>query len=177
MKSVGLDPRGNKLKPGMFDKIKGAWTKTGAGIDPKASALGKVMGRVGAGIGNLIGKAVRPKDADAAGQPDANGDGKPDAPAQQGSDLDSRINAVRQQMKTLNLSGTKAVPKGFDTKIQDAFTKAKVNKDHFEILGKTIVDLDRRGFFVKPYVDAWFKLKQADMQGLDLSRLKILAGI
>ena len=177
MKSVGLDPRGNKLKPGMFDKIKGAWTKTGAGIDPKASVLGKVMGRVGGAVGNAIGKAFRPKDAENAGQPDANGDGKPDAPAQQGSDLDSRINAVRQQMKTLNLSGTKAVPKGFDTKIQDAFTKAKVNKDHFEILGKTIVDLDRRGFIVKPYVDAWFKLKQADMQGLDLSRLKILAGI
>ena len=57
MKSVGLDPRGNKLAPGMLDKIKGAWTKSGAGIDPKASALGKVMGRVGAGIGNLIGKA------------------------------------------------------------------------------------------------------------------------
>jgi hypothetical protein len=70
MKSVGLDPRGNKLKPGMIDKIKGAWAKSGAGIDPKASVLGKVMGRVGAGIGNLIGKAVRPKDADGDGQPD-----------------------------------------------------------------------------------------------------------
>ena len=177
MKAVGLDPQGNKLKPGMIDKIKGAWAKSGAGIDPKASVLGKVMGRVGGAIGNAIGKAVRPKDAQGAAQPDANGDGKPDTPAQQGSDLDTRINAVRQQMKTLNLSGTKAVPKGFDTKIQDAFTKAKVNKDHFEILGKTIVDLDRRGFIVKPYVDAWFKLKQADMQSLDLSRLKILAGI
>lgn len=60
MKSVGLDPQGNKLQPGMIDKIKGAWTKSGAGIDPKASMLGKVMGRVGAGIGNAIGKAVAP---------------------------------------------------------------------------------------------------------------------
>jgi len=71
MKSVGLDPRGNKLKTGVIDKIKGAWTKSGAGIDPKASALGKVMGRVGGAIGNMIGKAVRPKDADGDGQPDA----------------------------------------------------------------------------------------------------------
>jgi hypothetical protein len=56
MKAVGLDPQGNKLKPGMIDKIKGAWAKSGAGIDPKASALGKVMGRVGGAIGNAIGK-------------------------------------------------------------------------------------------------------------------------
>jgi hypothetical protein len=63
MKSVGLDPQGNKLKPGMIDKIKGAWAKSGAGIDPKASALGKVMGRVGGAIGNAIGKAVAPRGA------------------------------------------------------------------------------------------------------------------
>lgn len=60
MKSVGLDPRGNKLSPGMLAKIKGAWAKSGAGIDPKASMLGKVLGRVGSGIGNVIGRAVAP---------------------------------------------------------------------------------------------------------------------
>lgn len=60
MKSVGLDPQGNKASPGMLAKIKGAWTKSGAGIDPKASMLGKVMGRVGGAIGNAIGKAVAP---------------------------------------------------------------------------------------------------------------------
>jgi hypothetical protein len=65
MKAVGLDPQGNKLKPGMIDKIKGAWAKSGAGIDPKASVLGKVMGRVGGAIGNAIGKAVAPKAAGA----------------------------------------------------------------------------------------------------------------
>jgi hypothetical protein len=85
MKSVGLDPQGNKLKPGMIDRIKTAWTKSGAGIDPKASMLGKVLGRVGGAIGNTIGRAVAPKDADGDGQPDApqdtNGDGQPDAPA------------------------------------------------------------------------------------------------
>ena len=70
MKSVGLDPRGNKATPGMLAKMKGAWVKSGAGIDPKASMLGKVMGRVGGAIGNAIGKAVAPK-ATGADQSDA----------------------------------------------------------------------------------------------------------
>jgi hypothetical protein len=69
MKAVGLDPQGNKATPSMLAKIKGAWTKSGAGIDPKASVLGKVMGRVGGAIGNAIGKAVAPGTAPEAPVP------------------------------------------------------------------------------------------------------------
>ena len=98
MKSVGLDPRGNKLKPGMIDKIKGAWAKSGAGIDPKASVLGKVMGRVGAGIGNAIGNAVRPK-----AEPQA-----PQAPQGQGFTPD-RIEQVRPMVDRAIAKGT--IPK------------------------------------------------------------------
>lgn len=126
MKSVGMDPRGNKLKPGMIDKIKGAWAKSGAGIDPKASALGKVMGRVGAGIGNLIGKAVRPKDADGDGQPDAapdaDGDGKPDTPAQ----AKPVPNIVQPELKALQsrtLQGDIKAAKELVNQLSDLKTK------------------------------------------------------
>lgn len=99
MKSVGLDPQGNKLKPGMLDKIKGAWAKSGAGIDPKASALGKVMGRVGAGIGNLIGKAVAP-----------GADPEPAAPAKPGEGFTAdRIEQVRPSVERAFAKGT--IPK------------------------------------------------------------------
>jgi hypothetical protein len=75
MKSVGLDPQGNKASPGMLAKMKGAWVKSGAGIDPKASMLGKVMGRVGGAIGNAIGKAVAPAAPAAPAAPPKPGEG------------------------------------------------------------------------------------------------------
>ena len=96
MKAVGLDPQGNKLKPGMIDKIKGAWAKSGAGIDPKASVLGKVMGRVGGAIGNAIGKAVAPKAA-GADQSDA-------APAKPGVGAAAATAAKAQQQSNQTLN-------------------------------------------------------------------------
>lgn len=98
MKSVGLDPQGNKLNPGMLDKVKAAWAKSGSGIDPKASVLGKVMGRVGGAIGNAIGKAVAPKDAPQA----------PQAPQGQGFTSD-RIEQVRPMVDRAIANGT--IPK------------------------------------------------------------------
>jgi hypothetical protein len=97
MKAAGLDPQGNKLKPGMIDKIKGAWAKSGAGIDPKASVLGKVMGRVGGAIGNAIGKAVAPKNVDGDGQPDA-------APAKPGVGAAAATAAKAQQQSNQTLN-------------------------------------------------------------------------
>jgi hypothetical protein len=122
MKSVGLDPQGNKASPGMLAKIKGAWTKSGAGIDPKASMLGKVMGRVGGAIGNAIGKAVRPKDADGDGQPDTAPQDAPAAPkpvpnvvqpelkALQSRTLQGDLNAAKELVNQLSDLKTK----GFD---------------------------------------------------------------
>lgn len=99
MKSVGLDPQGNKLKPGMIDKIKGAWAKSGAGIDPKASMLGKVMGRVGGAIGNAIGKAVAP-----GAEPE------PAAPPKPGEGFTAdRIEQVRPSVERAFAKGT--IPK------------------------------------------------------------------
>jgi hypothetical protein len=126
MKSVGLDPQGNKLKPGMIDKIKSAWAKSGAGIDPKSSALGKVMGRVGGAIGNMIGKAIRPKDADGDGQPDAapqdaNGDGTPDTPASK-----PVPNIVQPELKALQsrtLQGDLDAAKELVNQLSDLKTK------------------------------------------------------
>ena len=96
MKSVGLDPRGNKATPGMLAKMKGAWVKSGAGIDPKASMLGKVMGRVGGAIGNAIGKAVAPK-ATGADQSDA-------APAKPGVGAAAATAAKAQQQSNQTLN-------------------------------------------------------------------------
>lgn len=106
MASVGLDPRGNKVAPGMLQKIKAAWAKSGAGIDPKASALGKVMGRVGAGIGNLIGKAIRPKDEPEAPTAEPNTPAKPNTAGAQGAlsgnkavqDLNSYVKGVAAEL-------------------------------------------------------------------------------
>ena len=113
MKSVGLDPQGNKVKPGMLDKIKGAWAKSGAGIDPKASMLGKVMGRVGGAIGNAIGKAVRPKDEPTAepAEPTAQPQSQPNTAGAQGAlsgnkavqDLNNYVKGVAAE---LNKPGT-----------------------------------------------------------------------
>lgn len=127
MKSVGLDPQGNKLSPGMLAKIKGAWAKSGAGIDPKASMLGKVLGRVGSGIGNVIGRAVRPKDADGDGQPDAAPDATAGA-AQQPAQAQTKPvpNIVRPELKALQsrtLAGDIKAAKELVNQLSDLKTK------------------------------------------------------
>ena len=205
MKSVGMDPRGNKLKPGMIDKIKGAWTKSGAGIDPRASVLGKVMGRVGAGIGNLIGKAVRPKDAAGDGQPDAapdaNGDGKPDAPAAKPSQEpkmgsgDTRQGAVQvdqdlgklvQQMRAYKPNPqSKPLPAKFAQSLENDMKNMRTNKDWAVMTGNKIIKYAELGYNVDALQKKWAQeyavgSKQKIMQDQfseELEILKKLAGI
>lgn len=205
MKSVGLDPQGNKLKPGMIDKIKGAWTKSGAGIDPKASVLGKVMGRVGAGIGNLIGKAVRPKDADGDGQPDtapdANGDGKPDAPAaktpqapkmgsgdtRQGAvQVDQDLGKLVQQMRAYKPNPqSKPLPAKFAQSLENDMKNMRTNKDWAVMTGNKIIKYAELGYNVDALQKKWAQeyavgSKQKIMQDQfseELEILKKLAGI
>jgi hypothetical protein len=178
MKSVGMDPRGNKLKPGMIDKIKGAWAKSGAGIDPKASMLGKVLGRVGAGLGNALSKAVRPKDADGDGQPDAapdaNGDGKPDAAptAQQpaplanfkfgdtrpgvGSSTDQALGKIIKQMRTFKpAQGAKPLPGHMISGIEDDLSKMRGNKDYAIRAGDAILKFAGKGYDVSALQQKW----------------------
>jgi len=178
MKQYGLDISGQPTGPSIADRISSKLGGPfGQGTDPKANKFTKAMGKLGSALGRGAAAMIRPKAQPTA--QDTDGDGQPDA-TPQGEyipGVDSRLGGVRQQMKNLGLTGTKPVPTGFDTKIQQAFRSAKFNKDHFEKLGNMIIDLDRRGFIVKPYVNAWFNLRQADMQSLDLRRLKILAGI
>jgi hypothetical protein len=83
------------------------------------------MGRVGGAIGNMIGKAVRPKDADGDGQPDAapqdaNGDGQPDAA------LKPVPNIVQPELKALQsrtLQGDLAAAKELVKQLSDLKTK------------------------------------------------------
>ena len=141
MKSVGLDPQGNKLKPGMIDKIKGAWAKSGAGIDPKASVLGKVMGRVGGAIGNAIGKAVRPKDLDGDGQPDvepaAQAQTAPQAPKTGSGDtrqgavqVDQDLGKIVQQMRSYKPNPqAKPLPDKMVQGVENDMKNMRTNKD------------------------------------------------
>ena len=204
MKSVGLDPQGNKLKPGMIDKIKGAWTKSGAGIDPKASMLGKVMGRVGGAIGNAIGRAVAPKDADGDGQPDAapqdaNGDGKPDAPAapqapkpgqgdtRQGAvQVDQDLGNIVKQMRAYQPNPqAKQLPAKMIQGVEDDMKNMRVNKDFAVIAGNKILKFANAGYNVDVLQKKWAQeyavgSKQKIMQDQfseALEELKKLAGI
>lgn len=122
MKSVGLDPQGNKLKPGMIDKIKGAWAKSGAGIDPKASALGKVMGRVGGALGNALGKLVRPKDTDGDGQPDAAPAGSAAEP-QQAKPVPNIMQPELKALQSRTLAGDIKAAKELVNQLSDLKTK------------------------------------------------------
>jgi len=199
MKSVGLDPQGNKLKPGMLDKIKGAWTKSGAGIDPKASVLGKVMGRVGGAIGNAIGKAIRPKDADGDGQPDADGNGKSDAPAAQQSpkpgqgdtrqgavQVDQDLGSIVQQMRTYKPNPqAKPLPAKMVQGVENDMKNMRTNKDWAAMTGKKILSFSKAGYNVDALQKKWAQeyaigSKQKIMQDQfseELEQLKKLAGI
>ena len=205
MKSVGMDPRGNKLKPGMIDKIKGAWAKSGAGIDPKASMLGKVLGRVGAGLGNALSKAVRPKDADGDGQPDAapdaNGDGKPDAPAakapqapkmgsgdtRQGAvQVDQDLGKIVQQMRSYKPNPqAKPLPDKMVQGVETDMKNMRTNKDWAVMTGNKILKFAAAGYNVDALQKKWAQeyavgSKQKIMQDQfseELDALKKLAGI
>lgn len=201
MKSVGLDPQGNKLKPGMIDKIKGAWAKSGAGIDPKASALGKVMGRVGGAIGNMIGKAVRPKDADGDGQPevDADGDGQPDTSAapqapkpgqgdtRQGAvQVDQDLGAIVQQMRSYKPNPqAKPLPAKMVQGVENDMKNMRTNKDWAVMTGSKILKFAAAGYNVDALQKKWAQeyaigSKQKIMQDQfseELEALKKLAGI
>jgi hypothetical protein len=148
MKSVGLDPQGNKLKPGMFDKIKGAWAKSGAGIDPKASMLGKVLGRVGGAIGNTIGRAVAPKDADGDGQADAasqDADGQADA-ASQDANGDGKLDAP---------SASKPVPNVVQPKLKALQSRTlQGDLNAAKELVNQLSDLKTKGFDVDNFIQA-----------------------
>ena len=191
MKSVGLDPRGNKLKPGMFDKIKGAWTKTGAGIDPKASALGKVMGRVGGAIGNMIGKAVRPKDADGDGQPDASAAPQAPKPGQgdtrQGAvQVDQDLGKIVQQMRSYKPNPqAKPLPAKMVQGVETDMKNMRTNKDWAVMTGNKILKFAAAGYNVDALQKKWAQeyavgSKQKIMQDQfseELEQLKKLAGI
>ena len=204
MKSVGLDPQGNKATPGMLAKMKCAWTKSGAGIDPKASMLGKVMGRVGGAIGNAIGKAVAPKAAGANqsdAPPDANGDGKPDAPAakapqapkigsgdtRQGAvQADQDLGKIVQQMRSYQPKpGAKPLPA---QKVQDVtkdIAQVRNNKDWAVMTGSRILKFANAGYDVTALHKQWSQevaigSKQKIMQDQfseELDLIKKLAGI
>jgi hypothetical protein len=193
MKSVGLDPQGNKLKPGMLDKIKGAWTKSGAGIDPKASVLGKVMGRVGGAIGNAIGKAVAPK-AGGADQsnaaPDANGDGKPDAPAakapQGAVQVDQDLGTIVKQMRSFKPDPqAKQLPSQMAQGVMKDLANVRNNKDWAVMTGSKILKFANAGYNVTALQKKWAQeyaigSKQKIMQDQfseELEELKKLAGI
>jgi hypothetical protein len=197
MKAVGLDPQGNKLKPGMIDKIKGAWAKSGAGIDPKASVLGKVMGRVGGAIGNAIGKAVAPKAAgadqsDAA--PDANGDGKPDAPAakapqgapQGAVQVDQDLGTIVKQMRSFKPDPqAKQLPSQMAQGVMKDLANVRNNKDWAVMTGSKILKFANAGYNVTALQKKWAQeyaigSKQKIMQDQfseELEELKKLAGI
>jgi hypothetical protein len=193
MKAVGLDPQGNKLKPGMIDKIKGAWAKSGAGIDPKASVLGKVMGRVGGAIGNAIGKAVAPKAAgadqsDAA--PDTNGDGKPDAPAakapQGAAQVDQNLGKIVNQMRSFKPDPqAKPLPAKMIQGVENDMKNMRTNKDWAVIAGEKILKFAAAGYKVDALQKKWAQeyavgSKQKIMQDQfseELDMLKKLAGI
>ncbi len=204
MKSVGLDPRGNKVKPGMLDKIKGAWAKSGAGIDPKASMLGKVMGRVGGAIGNAIGKAVAPKDSNGDGQPDAapqdaNGDGKPDAPASQQApkpgqgdtrqgavQVDQDLGSIVQQMRAFKPNPqAKPLPDKMVQGVENDMKNMRTNKDWAVMTGSKILKFAAAGYNVDALQNKWAQeyaigSKQKIMQDQfseELEQLKKLAGI
>ena len=204
MKSVGLDPQGNKLSPGMLAKIKGAWAKSGAGIDPKASMLGKVMGRVGGAIGNAIGRAVAPKDADGDGQPDAapqdaNGDGKPDAPSapqapkmgsgdtRQGAvQVDQDLGNIVNQMRSYKPNPqAKPLPAKFAQNLENDMKNMRTNKDWAVMTGNKILKFAAAGYNVDALQKKWAQeyavgSKQKIMQDQfseDLDTLKRLAGI
>lgn len=193
MKAVGLDPQGNKLKPGMIDKIKGAWAKSGAGIDPKASVLGKVMGRVGGAIGNAIGKAVAPKAAgadqsDAA--PDTNGDGKPDAPAakapQGAAQVDQDLGNIVQQMRSYKPKPqSRPLPDKMVQGLENDMKNMRTNKDWAVMTGSKILKFAAAGYNVDALQQKWAQeyavgSKQKIMQDQfseELETLKKLAGI
>ena len=193
MKAVGLDPQGNKLKPGMIDKIKGAWAKSGAGIDPKASVLGKVMGRVGGAIGNAIGKAVAPKAAgtdqsDAAS--DANGDGKPDAPAakapQGAAQVDQDLGNIVQQMRSYKPKPqSRPLPDKMVQGLENDMKNMRTNKDWAVMTGSKILKFAAAGYNVDALQQKWAQeyavgSKQKIMQDQfseELETLKKLAGI
>jgi hypothetical protein len=77
MKAVGRDPQGRPLPPGprgVIGKAKAAFDRAiggslGGAIDPKASLLGKGLGRVGAALGRGIAKAIAPKGAAQPAEP------------------------------------------------------------------------------------------------------------
>lgn len=193
MKAVGLDPQGNKLKPGMIDKIKGVWAKSGAGIDPKASVLGKVMGRVGGAIGNAIGKAVAPKAAgtdqsDAAS--DANGDGKPDAPAakapQGAAQVDQDLGNIVQQMRSYKPKPqSRPLPDKMVQGLENDMKNMRTNKDWAVMTGSKILKFAAAGYNVDALQQKWAQeyavgSKQKIMQDQfseELETLKKLAGI
>lgn len=205
MKSVGLDPQGNKLKPGMIDKIKGAWAKSGAGIDPKASALGKVMGRVGGALGNALGKLVRPKDGDGDGQPDAapdaDGDGQPDATSaktpqapkmgsgdtRQGAvQVDQDLGKLVQQMRSYKPNPqAKPLPAKFAQSLENDMKNMRTNKDWAVMTGNKIIKYAELGYNVDALQKKWAQeyavgSKQKIMQDQfseELETLKKLAGI
>ena len=203
MKSVGLDPQGNPRSPGMFDKIKGAWAKSGAGIDPKASMLGKVLGRVGGAIGNTIGRAVAPKDADGDGQPDApqdtNGDGQPDAPAapqapkpDQGDtrqgvvQVDLDLGNIVKQMRAYQPNPqAKQLPAKMIQGVENDMKNMRVNKDWAVTAGNKILKFAAAGYNVDALQKKWAQeyavgSKQKIMQDQfseALDELKQLAGI
>jgi len=191
MKSVGLDPQGNKLKPGMLDKIKGAWTKSGAGIDPKASVLGKVMGRVGGAIGNAIGKAIRPKDVDGDGQPDADASDVSDAPAAQQApkgavQVDQELGSIVQQMRSYKPNPqAKTLPAKMVQGVENDMKNMRTNKDWAVMTGKKILSFSKAGYNVDALQKKWAQeyaigSKQKIMQDQfseELEALKKLAGI
>ena len=201
MKSVGLDPRGNKLKPGMIDKIKGAWAKSGAGIDPKASVLGKVMGRVGGAIGNAIGKAVRPKDTDGDNQPDADAtQAEPTSPAtanqapkmgagdtRQGAvQVDQDLGKLVQQMRSYKPNPqAKPLPAKFAQSLENDMKNMRTNKDWAVMTGGKILKYAELGYNVDALQKKWAQeyavgSKQKIMQDQfseELETIKKLAGI
>lgn len=205
MKAVGRNPDGTTFSPGVFAKAKAAFDKAiggslGGAIDPKASLLGKAMGRVGAALGRGAAALVRPK----AGAQDTNGDGQPDAPTAQPPQTpqapkmgsgDTRQGAVQvdqdlgklvQQMRSYKPNPqSKPLPAKFAQSLENDMKNMRTNKDWAVMTGNKIIKYAELGYNVDALQKKWAQeyavgSKQKIMQDQfseELETLKKLAGI
>ncbi len=208
MKAVGRNPDGTPYSPGVFAKAKAAFDKAiggslGGAIDPKASMLGKAMGRVGAALGRGAAALVRPKGQSAQ---DADGDGQPDAQTAQSAPakpaIDQNVDKIIGDMRKLQPAGAKPLPakttidpstrkpvrvptSTLEKEIIADLDKVSTNKDYLVRVGNLILKADKLGYDVKDLHSQFMGqvakgTKQKILQDLfseELEELKKLAGI